>query len=89
MKDGWKARPNTAGARGEELCPSSPAHTKNPTIGKIFSWVPVAQLFSKELLERKNESIDLSAPGDGEFAAEAQPKENGRDQLKYCNRNAY
>lgn len=49
----------------------------------------MAQLFSKELLERKNESIDLSAPGDGEFAAEAQPKENGRDQLKYCNRNAY
>ena len=89
MKDGWKARPNTAGAEGEELYPSSPMHTKDATARKIFSWVAVAQLFSEELLEQRNESVDLSAPGDSEFPAEAKPKENGEDQLKYCNRNVY
>lgn len=41
----------------------------------FFSLVPAAQLFSKEILEQRNESVDHSAPGNSEFPAEAKPKE--------------
>lgn len=44
MKGGWKARPDA----GKQPHPSSLGHTKDAAVGKIFSRIPVAHLYSKD-----------------------------------------